>query len=152
MNGIEEIKHNLDLLKACDMAHGISDFKDAIYMLFTPQGREFFMNTEYPSAKDFTEHYTDLAEIPGVFIDCGNIAINHIPDNVANLLVSGDSHVNISISKPTILYHIIVAHNASISLHIGEYAVATITVVGECDVNVINDGTAKVTIERKHHG
>lgn len=152
MNGIEEIKHNLDLLKACDMAHGISGFKDAVDILFTPQGREFFMNTGYPSHQELIAHYSDLADIPGMFIDCGNVILKHTPDNMANLLVSGNSQVKLRISKPTVLHRIVVAHNASVELNVGEYAVATITIVGECEVNVINDGTAKVTIERKHHG
>lgn len=152
MKMIEEIKHRLELLNACNLVDGIADLHDAIDSLFTPQGSEFFRKTKYPALETLRAVKKDIADMDGVFLDSGNITLPHPPQYTANMLIAGDSHVNLTIFKPIILYHIIVAHNASLTLNANDYAVATITVIGDCKVEVINDGTAKVTIERKHHG
>lgn len=148
MSMIEEIKHRLELLNACNSVDCIADVDDAIDSLFTPQGSEFFRKTGYPSIDTLREGKKHLADMSGVYLDCGDITLSQPPKHTANLLIIGDSMVNLTISQPTILYHIIVAHNASLKLNANRHSVATITVVGDCNVEVINDGTAKVKIDR----
>ena len=149
---MEELKKYLSGLGACNLKDEVDSLESALRMMFTPQGREFCIKTGFPTLDFLRKHKEKLNAVPGVQIDCGDINIQPSDSNAPNQLVSGDSQAILHISKPTILHRIIVAHNASLTLYAGEYAVATVTVIGQCEVNVINDGTAKVTIERSHHG
>lgn len=149
---MEELKRYLNGLGACNLKEEVDSLESALRMMFTPQGREFCVNTGFPTIEFLREHKEELKAMPGVYIDCGNITIQSPDSNTPNQFISGNSQAILRISKPTILHHVIVAHNASLTLHAGEYAVVTVTVIWECDVNVINDGTAKVTIERRSHG
>lgn len=149
---MEELKRYLNGLGACNLKEEVDSLESALRMMFTPQGREFCIKTGFPTIEFLRARKAELNAMPGVYIDSGNITVQPLGPNTPNQLISGDSQAVLHISQPTILHHVIVAHNASLALHAGEYAVVTVTVVGECEVNVINDGTAKVTIERRHHG
>lgn len=144
---MEELKKYLNGLGACDLRNEVDSLEAAVSMMFTPQGREFCMKTGFPTLDFLRKHREALNAIPGVFIDCGDIPVNSLDSTIPNLLIIGDSRANLNVSKPTILYHVIAAHNASLTLYAKDYAVVTITRVGDAKIEVVNDGTANVNTE-----
>ncbi|ROT19572.1 hypothetical protein EEL53_10020 [Muribaculaceae bacterium Isolate-114 (HZI)] len=145
---MEELKRYLNGLGACDLKDNVDSLESAIRMMFTPQGREFCVKTGFPTLEFLRKHKEELNAIPGVFIDDGRITPSFIPDNVTNILISGDTKAYLCVSKPTHLHKIIVAYNAKLCLSAEVFAVATITEIGEVHTEIANDGTAKVIIER----
>lgn len=145
---MEELMRYLNGLGACQLKDEVDSLESAIRMMFTPQGREFCVKTGFPTLDFLREHKEDLNDIHGVFIDCGNFTLHSLDSQCLNLLLSGSTIASIRISKPTHLYKIIVAYNAKLTLHAEDYAVVTVTKIGEAEIEIINDGTAKVTIEK----
>lgn len=144
---MEELMRYLNRLGACQLKEEVDSLESAIRMMFTPQGREFCVKTGFPTLDFLREHKEESKAIPGVFIDCGNITLHSLDSQSPNLFLTGSTIASIRISKPTHLYKIIVAHNAKLTLHAEDYAVVTVTKIGDAEIEVINDGTAKVTIE-----
>lgn len=144
---MQELNRYLTRLGACDLKFNVNSFESAISIMFTPQGREFCIKTRFPTLEFLREHKEELNTIPGVFIDCGNITIQSLDSKCPYMFISGLTKASIHISKPTNLYKIIVAHNAYLELFAEEFAVATITKIGNVHTVISNDGTAKVTIE-----
>lgn len=145
---MEELRRYLNGLGACDLKDDVDSLESAIRMMFTPQGREFCIKTGFPTIEFLRKHKEELNTIPGVFIDEGRVSPSCIPDNVTNILISGDTKAYLYISKPIHLHKIIVAHSAKLDLSAEDFAVATITEIGKVQTEISNDGTAKVTIER----
>lgn len=145
---MEELKKYLNRYGACDLKDEVDSLESAVSMMFTPQGREFCVKTGFPTLEILREHKDELNAIPGVFIDCGDITLHSLDSQSPNLFLTGSTIASIRISKPTHLYKIIVAYNAKLTLHAEDYAVVTVTKIGEAEIEIINDGTAKVTIEK----
>lgn len=145
---MEELMRYLNGLGACQLKEEVDSLESAIRMMFTPQGREFCINTGFPTLDFLRKHKERLNAIPGVFIDEGRISPSSIPANITNILISGDTKAYLYVSKPIHLHKIIVAHNANLDLLAEDFAVATITEIGDVKTEISNDGTAKITIER----
>lgn len=145
---MKELRRYLNGLGACNLKDDVDSLESAIRMMFTPQGREFCVKAGFPTRELLRKHKDELNAIPGVFIDEGKIGPSFIPDNVKSILISGDTKAFLYVSKPIHLHKIIVAHNAKLDLLAEDFAVATITVIGEAQIEISNDGTAKITIER----
>lgn len=145
---MEELRRYLNGLGACNLKDDVDSLESAVRMMFTPQGREFCIKTGFPTLDFLRRHKDGLNTIPGVFIDEGRIDPSSIPANVTNILISGDTKAYLYVSKPIHLYKIIVAHSAKLDLLAEDFAVATITEIGEVQTEISNDGTAKITIER----
>lgn len=143
---MEELRRYLNGLGACNLKGEVDSLESAIRMMFTPQGREFCIKTGFPTLEFLRKHKKELNVIPGVFIDCGTLI--SIDSKHPNLLIAGDISASLGIYKPNTLHKIIVAHNAKLDLHVGDFAVATITRIGDAEIKVYNDSTAKVTIEK----
>lgn len=145
---MEELKRYLNGLGACNLKEEVDSLESALRMMFTPQGREFCIKTGFPTLEFLRKHKEELNAIPGIFIDEGRIGPSSIPANVTNILISGDTKAYLYVSKPIHLHKIIVAHNAKLDLLAEDFAVATITEIGEVQTEISNDGTAKIMIER----
>lgn len=145
---MEELKKYLNGLGACSLKGEVDSIESAVRMMFTPQGREFCIKTGFPTLDFLRKHKAELNAIPGVFIDCGNITQHSLDSQYPNLLISGLTRVSIHISKPIHLHKIIVTHSAKLTLNATDHAVVTITKIGEAEIEIINDGTAKITIEK----
>lgn len=149
---MKELKKYLNRLGACSLKGEVDSLESAVRMMFTPQGREFCMKTDFPTIGFLRRHKNKLNAMSGVFVDCGKITLPTIEPNRLNLLISGSTSAILHVSKPNHLHKVIVAHNAKLTIHASDYAVLTVAQVGDAEINVINDGTANVTIERENHG
>lgn len=145
---MEELRRYLNGLGACSLKGEVDSLESAVRMMFSPQGREFCIKTGFPTLDFLRKHKEELNAIPGVFIDCGNITLHSLDSQYPNLLISGLTRVLIHISKPIHLHKIIVAHSAKLTLNATDHAVVTITKIGEAEIEIINDGTAKIIIEK----
>lgn len=145
---MNELKKYLNGLGACNLKDEVDSLESAVRMMFTPQGREFCIKTGFPTLDFLREHKHELNAMNGVFADRGSITLPTLDPQCSNLLISGATKAIIHVSKPITLTRIIVAHNAHLTLYAEDYAVVTVTKLGDAEFEIVNDGTAKVTIER----
>ncbi len=146
MTGINKIKAMALAYGACDTVVSLKSIADAISLLMTPQGREFALNTGFPTLEVWRKNKNEVNFTPCVYLDTKNVfASNH------DIVAIGDSEVTVTLSKPDKLYHIIAMHGATVEINASNYAVVTVTSINST-VTVKNDGTAIVTVEQSEKG
>lgn len=139
---MEELRRYLNGLGACDLKDNVDSLESAIRMMFTPQGREFCIKTGFPTLEFLREHMEELNAIPGVYIDKG-----YVLTHSHNVIAAGNTALTVKADKPDAIYKPIAMHGASITVKTSCYAVVTATEI--CgNIVELNDGTAKVTIEK----
>lgn len=146
MNGLEANISNImaGAVKrgACAAAEGVTTFREAVELLLSPQGREFAMRTGYPWISTWRENADEADRCAGVYLDCGSCrAVN------ADCVAVGRTEMALTLHGAERLYRVVAMHGARVRLNAGGYAVATVTEAGGT-VEVVNDGTAIITIER----
>ena len=153
MTGIEDIKKSALALGACDKVESIDSINDAVSLLMTPQGREFALNTGYPTLDIWQEVWDKMPDddeprINGMYILVDSVsAILHNED----CIMAGGSKLAVDFNKPDKLHHIIAMHGAEVEINASNYAVVTVTSIN-ATVKITNDGTAKVTVEQSEKG
>lgn len=146
MTGINEIKAMALAYGACDMVEAISSIKEAVALLMTPQGREFTLKTGFPTLEVWRNNANQAKEIQEIYLDLKNVlVINH------DCVCIGDSIISVEIDNPDKLYHVIAMHDARVEIHASNYAVVTVTNIN-ANVTIVNDGTAKVTVDQSEKG
>lgn len=139
---MEELKKYLNGLGACSLKGDVDSLESAVRMMFTPQGREFCIKTGFPTLDFLRKHKDKLVSNRTMLIDMMSKAIDE-----HEICAAGDSVVTLYADKPDAIYKAIALHGATIIVRASRYAVVTATEIGG-EIYVVNDGTAKVTIER----
>lgn len=129
--------------KACGKADGITDIRNAVDTLLSPQGREFAMNTGYPTLDALRSVADEIKDDARVFVDRGKVYTDSY-DSIA----AGNTELTIDASGTERLYHVIAMHGAKVNVNASRYAVVSVTAV-DAEVVIDSDGTAYVSEERK---
>lgn len=140
---IEKILREAHGYKACDKTDGITDMQSAITTLLSPQGREFALNTGYPTLSVFRENMESVSKVRGVFADRGKCLASNM-----DCVAVGDTDLTLSLSGTDRLYHVMAMHGAHVTVDARRYATVTVTKAGGT-VSVTGDGTAAVNIEER---
>ena len=153
MTGIDDIKAMALAYGACNKVLGITSIKEAVELLMTPQGREFAVKNGFPTLDTWQEVWDKMPEdeeprLSGIYILVDSVkAILHNED----CIVVGKSTLSVEFNKPDKLHYIIAMHGATVEIKASNYAVVTVTSIN-ATVRIINDGTAKVTVEQSEKG
>lgn len=139
---IKKITQSAAALGACSKSAKASDWRSLIWLMFSPQGREFCEKHAFPSLSMWSEIKTacDIKQY-GVFIDAGFI---HIHDRENTALV-GDTHATLHFNSPDKVHRVMVMHGASVTLRLRNFAVAHVVKVGSgTEVIIDKDETSVV--------
>lgn len=120
MNTVNEIIKSASLLGACDKSKGVSDWKSLAWLFFTPQGREFCENNNFPSLEVF-RGMNDVSKY-GVFVDSGDIQ----RENDINIALIGETTAELTYSGSDSVHRIILMHGAKAKIRASKYAVILI--------------------------
>lgn len=126
-------------LGACNQSGKATDWKSLCWLFFTPQGREFCENNNFPSLEVFRQMKPYVAP-HGVYVDAGDIALK----NNSHVAIIGETDAVLEYDDNTIVHKIIVMHGARITIKASNYVVINLTNVRNCKITIINDGTARV--------
>lgn len=126
-------------LGACNQSGKATDWKSLCWLFFTPQGREFCENNNFPSIEIFRNMKPNVEKY-GVYVDAGDIQLK----NNVNVGIIGDTDAMLEYDDNTVVHKIILMHGAKATIKASNYSVINLTNVNNCQVTIINDGTAKV--------
>lgn len=132
---VKDILGKARQLGACSQSGKATDWKSLAWLFFSPQGREFCKDNNFPSLELFRQ-IKSKAETYGVYIEDDIKVINKdaaIIAGTAELIYHG----------PTKAYKVIIMHGASIKIKVGSYAVVRVENMGGT-YEVINDGTGTI--------
>lgn len=134
--GVNEIMKRAIELGACEKSGKATDWKSLAWLFFSPQGREFCKQHNFPSLDTFRDMKGKVEHL-GVHID-ESIETRNV--DVA-LIGEGKSVLNFSgTEKP---YRVILMHGAQAEVHAGMYSVVKVENISG-DYEVFNDGTATI--------
>lgn len=133
-----EVKEVIDKaveLGACNNSGKASDWKSLIWLFFSPQGREFCRDNNYPSMEIFREIKENIRPY-GVHVDESTKSANE-----DKAIIGGTAELTYHGTEKA--YKVIIMHGALIRLKIGNYAVVRIENISG-SYTVDNDGTGRV--------
>lgn len=127
------------LLGACNKSGKVSDWKSLVWLFFSPQGREFCEEKNFPNIDTFRAIKPQVEEF-GVFVDSGNVSRSN--DKVIALV--GETCGELKFDKNNSTYKVILMHGAKAHITASNYAVILIVNVGGCEVTIDKDETVVV--------
>ena len=133
---VNEIMRKAIELGACKESGKATDWKSLAWLFFSPQGREFCANHNYPSLNVFRTMKGKVESL-GVHIE---EVVEESNKDIA-LIGEGESVLRFySTEKP---YRVILMHGAKVKIYAGMYSVVKVeNISGEYEV--FNDGTATI--------
>lgn len=135
---VNEILSKAVGLGACAKSGTATDWRSLCWLFFSPQGREFCREHNYPNIEMFREMKVNV-EPYNVFVDERVVAHNE------SVAIIGESAAELHYSGTDMAYKVILMHGARAVIHASNYAVVRIeNISGEYEV--INDGTAKILL------
>lgn len=134
---VKDILNKAIGLGACSQSGKATDWKSLVWLFFSPQGREFCRENNYPSLEMFRSMKGNVESF-GVHIEENVKAVNEdkaIIGGTAELTYHGTDRV----------YKVILMHDGDARIKVGNYAVVRIeNISGKYEI--INDGTEKVLV------
>lgn len=125
-------------LGACYQSSKATDWKSLCWLFFSPQGREFCKNNNYPTLETFRTIKSNVRPF-GVFVE-ENVNITN-----ADAAIIGNCSAKLTYSGVDKAYKVIFMHGSHAEIRVEKYAVVRIENIGG-NYNIINDGTGKVLI------
>lgn len=138
MISVKEIMQKAIGLGACTQSGKATDWKSLVWLFFSPQGREFCKENNYPSIELFrsmakyVEPYCVYVEKP-------------IEKHNENVALIGEAESTLRYDGVEKAYKVILMHGAKATIHVSNYAVVMLeNISGRYEI--INDGTAEVLV------
>ena len=134
---VKEILSKAVGLGACDKSETASDWKSLAWLFFSPQGREFCKNNNYPTLDMFRAMKGNV-EAYGVHVE-----ENVKEVNTSKAIISGTAELTYHGTAKA--YTVIIMHGASVRIKVGNYAVVRVENISG-SYTVDNDGTGRVLV------
>ena len=126
-------------LGACAASDGVTDWKSLCWLFFTPQGREFCEDNNFPTIRMFRAvKYSVMTH--GVFVDAGDLTSKNRKD----IGLIGKTEATLIYDDNTKVHKIILMHGAKAYIKASNYVVLLIVNVGNCEVIIDKDETVSV--------
>lgn len=137
---IDEIMKSAALLGACSGSGKVSDWKSLVWLFFSPQGREFCEEKNFPELPMFREMKRHGISELGVFVDEGNVCRSNDKD----IALVGDTCGELKFDENNVVHKIILMHGSKARIKASNYAVLLIVNIGGCEVEIDKDKTVVV--------
>lgn len=137
---IDEIMKSAALLGACSGSGKVSDWKSLVWLFFSPQGREFCEEKNFPELPMFREMKRHGISELGVFVDEGNVCRSNDKD----IALVGDTCGELKFDENNVVHKIILMHGAKAHIKASNYVVLLIINIGGCKVTIEKDETVVV--------
>lgn len=124
-------------LGACEQSGKATDWKSLVWLFFSPQGREFCRDNNYPSLDMFRAMKENI-EVYGVNVEENTKAVN-----TDKAIIGGTAELTYHGTDKA--YKVIIMHGASVRLKVGNYAVVRVENISG-SFTVDNDGTGRVLL------
>ena len=125
---VRDVTRKAIKIGACSESGKATDWKSLCWLFFSPQGRELFRGM----AKNIAPY--------GIYVDRDLIELH----NKTNVGVIGNTVAYLSYDDNTRVHKVILMHGGKAKIEAGNYSVILLVNIGGCEVEIINDGTARI--------
>ena len=138
MISVKEIMQKAIGLGACTQSGKATDWKSLVWLFFSPQGREFCKENNYPSIELFRS-MAQYVEPYGVYVE------KPVEKHNEDVALIGEAESTLRYDGVEKAYKVILMHGAKATIHVSNYAVVMLeNISGRYEI--INDGTAEVLV------
>lgn len=134
---VKEILSKAVGLGACSKSSKATDWKSLAWLFFSPQGREFCKNNNYPTL-DMFRGMKGNVEAYGVHVEENVKAVN-----TSKAIISGTAELTYHGTDKA--YTVIIIHGASVRIKVYNYAVVRVENISG-SYTIDNDGTGRVLV------
>lgn len=135
---VKEILNKAVSLGACSQSSKATDWKSLCWLFFSPQGREFCKNNNYPTLEMFRAMKPNVRPY-GVYVE------ESVTKENEDTALVGNFSSELFFSGAEKAYKVILMYEAKAIIHVSNYAVVRIENVGG-NYDIINDGTGKILL------
>lgn len=139
MKTVNEIMQSASLLGACAKSNGVSDWRSLTWLFFTPQGREFCEDNNFPSLEMFQGMRDNISEF-NILVDAGNVS----RQNDVNVGLIGNTSAQLVYNDNTVVHKVVLMHGAKARIKASDYAVILLVNIGNCEVEIEKDNTVVI--------
>lgn len=125
-------------LGACSGSDGVTDWKSLCWLFFSPQGREFCEERNFPPIEMFRNMGENVKPY-GVYVDAGHVDVT----NPGNIAVIGDTDAVITVDDNERVQKVILMHGGKAKIMASGYAVILLVNIGG-EVDIEKDETVVV--------
>lgn len=140
MMNVSEVIREARTLGACIGSGKVSDWRSLAWLFFSPQGREFCEEKNFPSLSMFQRMKPYNVEQFGIFVDLGRVSRSNDKD----IALIGDTCGELKFDENKVVHKVILMHGAKAHIKASNYAVLLIVNVGGCEVTIDKDETVIV--------
>ena len=134
METVNDIIKSALSLGACSGSNGVTDWRILVWRFFSPQGREFCAENDFPSLDMFRGMAGHVMPY-GVYVDSGHVDVT----NPGNIAVIGDTDAVITIDDNERVHKVILMHGGKARVVASDYAVILlVNIGGEVEINKDN--------------
>lgn len=128
------------LCGACSGSGKVSDWRSLAWLFFSPQGREFCEEKNFPSLSMFQRMKSYNVEQFGVFVDLGRVCRSNDKD----IALIGDTCGELNFDENNVVHKVMLMHGAKAHITASNYTVLLIVNAGGCEVTIDKDETVVV--------
>lgn len=140
MMNVSEVIREARTLGACIGSGKVSDWRSLAWLFFSPQGREFCEEKNFPSLSMFQRMKPYNVEQFGIFVDLGRVSRSNDKD----IALIGDTCGELKFDENKVVHKVILMHGAKAHITASNYAVLLIVNVGGSEVTIGKDETVVV--------
>ena len=137
---VSEVIREARTLGACSGSGKVSDWRSLAWLFFSPQGREFCEEKNFPSLSMFQRMKPYNVEQFGIFVDLGRVSRSNDKD----IALIGDTCGELKFDENKVVHKVMLMHGAKAHIKASNYAVLLIVNVGGCEVTIDKDETVIV--------
>lgn len=139
METARDIMRSALSLGACDKSGGVTDWRSLCWLFFTPQGREFCQENNFPGIGMF-RGMGDGVRPYGLYVDAGNVEVS----NPGDIALVGDTEAVIAIDDNTRVHKVILMHGGKARIEASNYAVILVVDISGGEVVMDKDNTVVI--------
>lgn len=139
MNSVNKLMEYARELGACAQSGKVTDYKSLVWMFFSPQGREFCGQNNFPTLDMFRLIKNEVEEY-GVIVDGGTIE----RCNEANIGIVGETDACLIYTDNTLVHKVVLMHGAKAHIKASNYAVILLLNIAGSEVEIEKDETVVI--------
>lgn len=136
---VKDIIQKAAALGACSQSAKATDWRSLVWLFFSPQGREFCRDNNYPTLEMFRS-VSGHVEPYGVHVE------QPVERTNEDAALIGRAESTLHYSGTERAYKVILMHGARAKIHVSRYAVARLEAIGGTYEIINEDGTGEVLI------
>ncbi len=124
---------------ACGKSHKVKDYRSLVWLFFSPQGREFCTENNFPDPQQFASIAEGIKPY-GVYVN----SVEVVKENPEQFAAVGETTAHLTYDDPKRIHKLMLMHGAKAHIRASNYAVILLVKTEGCEVEIEKDETVVI--------